>query len=539
MTLRSPAGVPRIIHQTWRSSTIEIDKGDPASWRALNPGWDYRFWSDDALRAFMAAEFPDLLAMYDGYAKPVQRADLARYCLMKRFGGLYADIDTRCLASLDPLAQDGRVILCQEPVLQHDPAVQRGLKALWFNGTMASPAGHPFWDLVIDHCKTMYPRQKDGDILETTGPVLLSAAVEQWADPSQLALSSSGLFAGQSSDGAKVADPAFGPYGHLCLSEHLWQGSWYSIATRPSWLRRKHARLRQLRHALSLAPKLTPAAARRQTDLGLLTRPLAQATQPPQVSILVPVRDGAAYLEQNLAAIRTLTHPRDRLRLYYGVGPSTDGTEALVRSLIDRHGAEFAEMAMVPLHRNGPPVPRETRWKSKYQLARRAGIAMARNDLLAAALPQTPDWFLWLDADIIGLPQDLVAQLLGAGAKIVTPDCTRVPGGPSHDLNAFLTVGHPGRVELYRNIRHGLFQPPADFWFRRHLHDLRYLDRVPLDGVGGTALLVHSDVHRAGLVFPEKPYRHLIETEGFAAMARDLGIRPVGLPRVSVLHHDS
>jgi hypothetical protein len=38
------------------------------------------------------------------------------------------------------------------------------------------------------------------------------------------------------------------------------------------------------------------------------------------------------------------------------------------------------------------------------------------------------------------------------------------------------------------------------------------------------------------LRFPEIPYRDLLETEGFGALARDLGVIPIGLPRVEVRH---
>ena len=49
-------------------------------------------------------------------------------------------------------------------------------------------------------------------------------------------------------------------------------------------------------------------------------------------------------------------------------------------------------------------------------------------------------------------------------------------------------------------------------------------------------LLVDASLHRGGLVFPEAPYRDLVETEGFGVLARDLGVTPVGLPRVEILH---
>jgi len=48
-----------------------------------------------------------------------------------------------------------------------------------------------------------------------------------------------------------------------------------------------------------------------------------------------------------------------------------------------------------------------------------------------------------------------------------------------------------------------------------------------------------SSVHRAGLRFPELPYRHLIETEGFGLMACDAGVTPIGLPNVAIYHSRS
>lgn len=59
---------------------------------------------------------------------------------------------------------------------------------------------------------------------------------------------------------------------------------------------------------------------------------------------------------------------------------------------------------------------------------------------------------------------------------------------------------------------------------------------INLDGVGGTALLVKADVHRDGAMFPPFPFYHLIETEGFAKMARRLGWKSYGLPNYYVRH---
>ena len=57
---------------------------------------------------------------------------------------------------------------------------------------------------------------------------------------------------------------------------------------------------------------------------------------------------------------------------------------------------------------------------------------------------------------------------------------------------------------------------------------------ISLDGVGGTALMVKAEVHRDGAMFPPFAFYHLMETEGFAKMARRLGWSCWGLPNYFV-----
>ncbi|WP_245366709.1 glycosyltransferase [Neorhizobium galegae] len=532
MTSIPTPGIPRVLHQTWHTFPVPIETGDTASWQRLNPRWQYQFWDDTALRDFMAGQFPQLLQVYDGYTYPVQRADLARYCLLKHFGGVYADVDTRCLQSLEPLAGDPRVILCEEPRDRQHHAHRRGLPALLFNGTMASPAGHPLWDAVIDHCLRMSSRTT-GNVLETTGPLILSAAVAQWAQPDEIALHSSHLFAESDSDRCPPAE-RFGPFRDLCVSQHFWQGSWFRERP-PHALKRAVTKLRKLRHRLrGRRPGL--AALRARMDETLLHREIPADERFPKVTILIPVRNGASTLARNLDAILGIDYPKNRIQIVYGEGDSSDETPEILKGLIARHAATFAGMRRLETRRNAPHFPHARRWRPAFQAKRRAGLARARNELVRQVLTDDSDWILWMDADVIGLPSDLLTALLAVREKIVTPDCVLESDGPSYDLNAFLDIGEPGEVEYMRHVRGGIFQPPVNYWARRHLDDLRYLDRVPLNGVGGTVLLVRADLHRAGLLFPETPYRDLLETEGLGQLARDLGIVPVGLPSVQVLH---
>ena len=73
-----------------------------------------------------------------------------------------------------------------------------------------------------------------------------------------------------------------------------------------------------------------------------------------------------------------------------------------------------------------------------------------------------------------------------------------------------------------------------------HFHDVngKATEEMELDGVGGGALLVKADVHRDGAMFPLFPFYHLIETEGFAKMAKRLGYQVYGLPNYLVYHYN-
>ncbi len=199
---------------------------------------------------------------------------------------------------------------------------------------------------------------------------------------------------------------------------------------------------------------------------------------------------------------------------------------------------------MKPLYRDifllrksvGTRIDRDRRWRREIQRVRRAGIAKVRNHLIDHGLDETDDWALWMDIDVWRFPPDIIARLIAAKARIVTPNCVTQPGGRSFDWNNFSTKEVRRDYRYYRMMKGGLFQPPFDYPLRLKLSELRHSDRVPLDGVGGTMLLVDAALHRGGLRFPELPYDDLIETEGFGRLANDCGITPIGLPRVEVMH---
>src|SRR5918912_1772904 len=68
-----------------------------AGWLAAHPGWDHRIWSDGN-RPALANE-----AAFRAAEVPAQRADILRYEVVLRHGGVYLDADFECLRNVEEL----------------------------------------------------------------------------------------------------------------------------------------------------------------------------------------------------------------------------------------------------------------------------------------------------------------------------------------------------------------------------------------------------------------------------------------------------
>lgn len=164
--------------------------------RAANPGWDYRFYDDEAAESLVLEEYgAGVLAAYRSIspAYGAARADLLRYLILYRFGGVYLDIKSSALQPLDAILRpDDRYILSQwrnrrgqvhngwglHPELWSVPG---GEFQQWF---IAAAAGHPFLRAVIERVLRNIDRYsvlRDGvgfpAVMRVTGPVAYTKAI--------------------------------------------------------------------------------------------------------------------------------------------------------------------------------------------------------------------------------------------------------------------------------------------------------------------------------------------------------------------------
>lgn len=173
--------IPKLLWQTYKSLHRLPAESSPciSSWIRLNPGWEYHFCSDEIARETIEVFFDqELLDIYDSLPLPVMKADLWRYAVLWEFGGIYTDIDTICLESLDRWLDSDQGL---------HVAVEEG-HPLFCQWTIISEPRHPVMRHALDLIKERVAAT--GGVDETmphyvhhyTGPGLWTAAINRHLD---------------------------------------------------------------------------------------------------------------------------------------------------------------------------------------------------------------------------------------------------------------------------------------------------------------------------------------------------------------------
>ncbi len=139
------ANIPKIIHQTWKKKELpENFYNWSQSWKTMNPEFKYCFYNDMDCWKFMYNNYPEYLDLYEDL-KPVEKADIFRYLVLHKYGGVYADMDTECYRPISSLLEqyDRQLITGIEyegPEIGY-PYTPNGVQLQqWF---IASPQNHP------------------------------------------------------------------------------------------------------------------------------------------------------------------------------------------------------------------------------------------------------------------------------------------------------------------------------------------------------------------------------------------------------------
>ncbi|KAI8353665.1 hypothetical protein EDC96DRAFT_447188 [Choanephora cucurbitarum] len=278
---------------------------------------------------------------------------------------------------------------------------------------------------------------------------------------------------------------------------------------------------------------------RKPKYLNLNKRP----TKDQKVLILTPLKNAAPYLARYFQILQTLDYPKQLISLAFLVSDTTDRTLDELRTVADSLSNEYDSMDIFVKDFHFK-LSEGNRHGYDVQPQRRAWMARSRNYLLTTALKEEHDWVLWLDVDIVQFPTSILKDLQKLDVDVVVPNCLKETDDGSfwgYDQNNWQETEESIALQESLDADVVLLQGYEQLETKRlAMVDMpthgNPLDKVPLDGVGATFTLVKANVHREGVIFPPFPYKHQVETEGFAKMAKTMGFGVYGLPAYLIYH---
>ena len=189
--------IPKIIHQTYVTKDIPREiKPIIENLRKQNPDWDYRFYDDDQIVIFIKEHYGEkILSLYKSINPQygAAKADLFRYLLMYKVGGVYLDIKSNFSKPINEvLKADDQYILCSWQNLNGQKNDGAGFKKELFHikggefqqWHIITIAGHPFLYAVIqsvlknivEYTPWKFGSGKEG-VLKLTGPIAYTLAI--------------------------------------------------------------------------------------------------------------------------------------------------------------------------------------------------------------------------------------------------------------------------------------------------------------------------------------------------------------------------
>lgn len=154
-----------MLHQIWfdlgAGASPPLPNGTATMRRcAERSGVEYKLWSEEEALALLSTMPARLQEVWKGLPHAINRLDFFRYMLMYRLGGMYFDVDFRCIRSLTDFMVDDTVFLCEEwPFSFSSGSLHNG-------ALICKSSGHPFWERVFDAIEERLGRLRAGDALD-------------------------------------------------------------------------------------------------------------------------------------------------------------------------------------------------------------------------------------------------------------------------------------------------------------------------------------------------------------------------------------
>lgn len=162
--------IPKVIYQTFKTKNIPwLTRFYIYRFMKKNPGYKYEFYDDNRIDDFFKDSFNTRI--YRAYRKlqiGAAKADFFRYAVLYKTGGVYLDLDSDLLVSLDEyLKEDDTAFIARE-----------GPHPFFTQWALVFDKNHPFLERVIEYIVENIEQNKfPHDVHSLTGPAVYTRAI--------------------------------------------------------------------------------------------------------------------------------------------------------------------------------------------------------------------------------------------------------------------------------------------------------------------------------------------------------------------------
>jgi mannosyltransferase OCH1-like enzyme len=198
------SAIPCVVHQTWVDNKFGRTHADGIlRFRALNPEFTFRIWSDEERDQFIADEFTrhPVRAIYERAKFGPLSTDIWRYSVLLSRGGWYFDIKSGVsvpLPTLLPAPSTNRAVVTFEQNVTNIPPMESARRRLQHpnhvvaNWGLASAPGFSLFERLLESICAAYDQYRGrtfkkpkAAILDFTGPNRLTRVIREFtAHPS-------------------------------------------------------------------------------------------------------------------------------------------------------------------------------------------------------------------------------------------------------------------------------------------------------------------------------------------------------------------
>lgn len=193
--------IPKRFHRIWLGSPIpERAERFWAKWQELHPDWELLTWTEDSLG------WLDNWELFAAARTFAEKADIARYEILVRFGGVYLDCDFEALQNIDAVLEGVQAFSAWED--SEHVAI----------GIMGCVPAHPFFKDVVQRLPFNVVMYEDHATNRRTGPLFFTEVIREHPDVT--------LFPPPVFYPYHYTEEDPGTYPDTALAVHHWTGSW-------------------------------------------------------------------------------------------------------------------------------------------------------------------------------------------------------------------------------------------------------------------------------------------------------------------------